>query len=103
METPYTQAVHSEAALSLPLVVVAMAPPLQLGGWGWLSLGTLAAWGWSTVVLLAGSDAHTYFEVGAVITTLILLLPMSKTLMALPPLYENVSSRDMCSLRCLPM
>ena len=25
------------AALSLPLVVVAMAPPLQFGGWGWLA------------------------------------------------------------------
>ena len=35
--------------------------------------GTLAAWAWSTVVLLGGIDAHTYFEVGAVITTLILL------------------------------
>ena len=38
-----------------------------------ISIGTLAAWGWSTVVLLAGLDAHTYFEVGAVITALILL------------------------------
>src|SRR5207248_6543717 len=38
-----------------------------------ISLGTLAAWGWSTVVLLAGSDADTYFEVASVITTLILL------------------------------
>jgi Cu+-exporting ATPase len=38
-----------------------------------ISLGTLAAWGWSVVVLLAGLDADTYFEVGAVITTLILL------------------------------
>jgi Cu+-exporting ATPase len=38
-----------------------------------VSLGTLAAWGWSTVVLLGGIDEHTYFEVGAVITTLILL------------------------------
>ena len=38
-----------------------------------ISIGTLAAWGWSTVVLLGGLDAHTYFEVGAVITTLILL------------------------------
>jgi Cu+-exporting ATPase len=38
-----------------------------------ISLGTLAAWGWSTVVLLASVDAHMYFEVAAVITTLILL------------------------------
>src|SRR5207302_4144271 len=38
-----------------------------------ISLGTLAAWGWSTVVLVSGSHADTYFEVGAVITTLILL------------------------------
>ena len=38
-----------------------------------ISIGTLAAWGWSAVVLLGGLDADTYFEVGAVITTLILL------------------------------
>jgi len=38
-----------------------------------ISVGTLAAWGWSTVVLFAGLDADTYFEVGAVITTLILV------------------------------
>ena len=38
-----------------------------------ISLGTLAAWTWSTVVLAGGLDADTYFEVGAVITTLILL------------------------------
>ena len=38
-----------------------------------ISIGTLAAWGWSTVVLLAGLDADTYFEAAAVITTLILL------------------------------
>ena len=37
-----------------------------------ISVGTLAAWTWSTVVLV-GIDAHTYFEVAAVITTLILL------------------------------
>src|SRR3989442_100233 len=96
------------AALTAPLVALAMIPPLQFAGWEWLSLalgtpvvlwsgwrfhraaalnarhglatmdtlislGTLAAWGWSTVVLLAGVNAHTYFEVGAVITTLILL------------------------------
>src|SRR5437773_5853350 len=96
------------AALTTPLVALAMIPPLQFGGWEWLalalgtpvvlwsgwrfhraavlnarhglatmdtliSLGTLAAWGWSSVVLVSGSRAHTYFEVGAVITTLILL------------------------------
>jgi Cu+-exporting ATPase len=96
------------AALSAPLVVLAMAPPLQFDGWEWLalalatpvvwwagwpfhraaalnarhgaatmdtliSIGTLAAWTWSVVGLVALDDAHTYFEVGAVITTLILL------------------------------
>jgi P-type Cu+ transporter len=38
-----------------------------------VSLGTLAAWGWSLVALVFLEDAHTYFEVAAVITTLILL------------------------------
>jgi Cu+-exporting ATPase len=38
-----------------------------------ISLGTLAAWGWSTVGLVAGLEEHTYFEVGAVITTLVLV------------------------------
>src|SRR5688500_12178829 len=38
-----------------------------------ISIGTLAAWAWSVVALLALDDAHTYFEVAAVITTLILL------------------------------
>ncbi|MBM2823354.1 MAG: copA 2 [Thermoleophilia bacterium] len=38
-----------------------------------ISIGTLAAWGWSVVALLALSEADTYFEVAAVITTLILL------------------------------
>jgi Cu+-exporting ATPase len=38
-----------------------------------ISLGTLAAYLWSVVVLMSGSDADTYFEVAAVITTLILL------------------------------
>jgi P-type Cu+ transporter len=95
-------------ALTAPLVVLAMVPPLQFTGWEWLafalatpvvlwagwtfhraaasnarhlsatmdtliSIGTLAAWGWSVVALLALDDAETYFEVGAVITTLILL------------------------------
>jgi P-type Cu+ transporter len=38
-----------------------------------ISIGTLAALLWSTVVLIAGFDTGTYFEVGAVTTTLILL------------------------------
>ena len=38
-----------------------------------VSIGTLAAWAWSTVVLVAGLEEDTYFEVAAVITTLILL------------------------------
>ena len=38
-----------------------------------ISIGTLAAWAWSTFALVALDDAHTYFEVAAVITTLILL------------------------------
>ena len=38
-----------------------------------VSVGTLAAWTWSTVVLVAGIDAEMYFEVAGVITTLILL------------------------------
>jgi P-type Cu+ transporter len=96
------------AALTAPLVVLAMVEPLQFDGWEWLafvlatpvvgwagwpfhraaarharhgaasmdtlvSLGTLAAWAWSVVALLALDDAEIYFEVAAVITTLILL------------------------------
>jgi Cu+-exporting ATPase len=96
------------AALTAPLTLLAMLPPLQFDGWEFvalalatpvvlwgglpfhraallnarhgaatmdtlISIGTLAAWGWSAVVLVAGLDAHTYFEVAAVITTLILL------------------------------
>jgi Cu+-exporting ATPase len=95
-------------ALTVPLTLLAMVPPLQFAGWDWvalalgtpvvlwsgwpfhraaavnarhravtmdtlISIGTLAAWAWSTVVLVAGIDADTYFEVGAVIVTLILL------------------------------
>jgi P-type Cu+ transporter len=95
-------------ALTIPLALMAMLPPLQFSGWEWvalalstpvvfwsgigfhrvalqgarhlvatmdtlISLGTLAAWSWSAVVLLGGIDAETYFEVAAVITTLILL------------------------------
>src|SRR6266540_32162 len=98
----------SAAALTLPLVLLAMVSPLQFNGWEWvafalatpvvlwaglpfhraaalnarhfaatmdtlISIGTLAALLWSTVVLFAGLDSGTYFEVGAVTTTLILL------------------------------
>jgi Cu+-exporting ATPase len=94
--------------LSLPLLLMAMIPPLQFTGWEWVSLvlatpvvfwsgaqfhraallnarhgaatmdtlvslGTLAAWTWSTVVLLVGISADTYFEAASVITALILL------------------------------
>ena len=38
-----------------------------------ISIGTLAAWLWSTVVLVGGIATDTYFEVGAVVTTLIVL------------------------------
>jgi P-type Cu+ transporter len=38
-----------------------------------ISIGTLAAWTWSTVVLVGGIATDTYFEVGAVVTTLIVL------------------------------
>ncbi len=38
-----------------------------------ISLGTLAAFSWSVVVLAAGLEADVYFEVAAVVTTLILL------------------------------
>jgi P-type Cu+ transporter len=38
-----------------------------------ISLGTLAAWLWSAVVLLAALETDVYFEVAAVVTTLILL------------------------------
>jgi Cu+-exporting ATPase len=96
------------AALTAPLVLLAMIGRLQFEGWEWfalalatpvvlwagwpfhraaalnlrhrlvtmdtlISLGTLAAWGWSVIALVALDNADTYFEVGAVITTLILL------------------------------
>jgi len=38
-----------------------------------ISIATLAALTWSAVVIVAGLDRSSYFEVGAVITTLILL------------------------------
>ncbi len=38
-----------------------------------VSMGTLAAWTWSAVVLLGGLEEHVYFETAAVIIALILL------------------------------
>jgi Cu+-exporting ATPase len=95
-------------ALTVPLLLLSMVPPLQFRGWEWIafalatpivlwaglpfhraavlnarhltatmdtlvSLGTLAAWSWSVVVLVTGLNADVYFEVAGVITTLILL------------------------------
>jgi len=73
-------------------VAFALATPVVLwGGWPFhrtavvnarhsaasmdtlVSVGTLAAFGWSVAVLVTGADADTYFEAAAVITTLILL------------------------------
>jgi Cu+-exporting ATPase len=94
--------------LTIPVALLAMASPLQFGGWEWvalvlstpvvfysgigfhraalkiarhltatmdtlISLGTLAAWLWSAVVLVGGLDTDVYFEVAAVVTTLIVL------------------------------
>jgi P-type Cu+ transporter len=96
------------AALTVPLLLLSMIPPLRFDGWEWLalalatpivawggwpfhraalvnarhgtatmdtliSIGTVAAYAWSTVVLLAGLDADMYFEVAGVTTSLILL------------------------------
>ncbi len=95
-------------ALTVPVALLAMVPPLQFSGWEWvafvlatpvvfysgmgfhrvalksarhltatmdtlISLGTVSAWLWSTVVLFAGIATDTYFEVAAVVTTLIVL------------------------------
>jgi Cu+-exporting ATPase len=38
-----------------------------------ISMGTLAAWLWSTAVLVLGLDAETYYELSTAFTTLILL------------------------------
>ena len=96
------------AVLTVPVALLAMAPPTRFAGWEWLalalstpvvlwcglgfhraalagvrhlsasmdtliSIGTLAAWLWSGAVLVAGIEEETYFEVAAVVTTLILL------------------------------
>src|SRR3954468_7474428 len=103
-----TRRLRVAAALTVPVALLAMVPPLQFDGWEWLalalstpvvlwagagfhraalnaarhrgatmetliSIGTLAAWLWSAVVLFGGLDADTYFEVAAAITTLVLL------------------------------
>src|SRR6266545_561361 len=103
-----TRRLKLAVALTLPVVLLAIVPPLRFSGWEWLelvlstpvvfysgigfhraavknarhlaatmdtliSLGTTAAWAWSTVVLVAGIDADVYFEVAAVVTTLIVL------------------------------
>jgi len=95
-------------ALTAPVALLAMAPPLRFSDWEWLalalstpvvfysgigfhraaiknarhltatmdtliSLGTVAAWLWSSIVLVGGLETDTYFEVGAVVTTLIVL------------------------------
>jgi Cu+-exporting ATPase len=95
-------------ALTVPVALLSMLPPLHFAHWEWaalglstpvvflagrefhrsalgsarhgvatmdtlISLGTLAAWSWSAVVLVGGIDAGTYFDAAAVITTLILL------------------------------
>ena len=96
------------AALTVPLALMAMVPPLGFEGWEWvalalatpvwgwagwpfhraalksarhggatmdtlISLGTTTAYVWSLAALLTLDDAEVYFEVTAVVTTLILL------------------------------
>jgi Cu+-exporting ATPase len=95
-------------ALTIPVALFAMVPPLQFSNWEWvalvlatpvvfwsgigfhraamrtarhaaasmdtlISMGTLAAWLWSTVVLVAGLHEDTYFELATAFTTFILL------------------------------
>jgi Cu+-exporting ATPase len=95
-------------ALTVPVALLAMVPPLQFRGWEWvalvlatpvvfwsgigfhraaikaarhasasmdtlISMGTLAAWLWSTAVLVFALDADTYFELATAFTTFILL------------------------------
>ncbi|HVC41261.1 MAG TPA: heavy metal translocating P-type ATPase [Candidatus Saccharimonadales bacterium] len=73
------------------LALVMATPVVMWGGWPFhraaainarhgvatmdtlVSVGTLAAWAWSTVVLLGGIHQDVYFDAAAVITTLILL------------------------------
>jgi len=105
---PYRLRLLVAAALTIPIALLAMIPPIQFGGWEWvtlglatpvvfwagwpfhraalqnarhlaatmdtlISIGTLAAYVWSVVALTAFEDADVYFEVAAVVTTLILL------------------------------
>jgi Cu+-exporting ATPase len=105
---PLVRRLVAAAALTVPVALLSMVPPLQFDGWEWaalalatpvvfyagsgfhraalrnarhlaasmdtlISLGTVAAWLWSAVVLVAGLETETYFEVAAVVTTLILL------------------------------
>ena len=105
---PYRRRLQVAVVLSVPVVLLAMAPGAQFAGWEWvalalatpvvfwcgwpfhraaaqnarhavatmdtlISIGTLAAWGWSTVVLVGDIGADVYFEAAAAITTLILL------------------------------
>jgi P-type Cu+ transporter len=105
---PRTRRLAVSLALTVPVTLLALVPPLRFGGWEWvalglstpvvfygglgfhraalkgarhgaatmdtlISLGTLAAWTWSTVVLLSSSGEGTYFEVAAVTTSLLLL------------------------------
>ncbi len=107
-QSPLSRRLGLAALLTLPVVLLAMVPPLRFDGWEWvalalttpvvfycgagfhrgavrsarhlaagmdtlISLGTVAAWLWSTVVLVAPLEAEGYFEVSAVVTTLILL------------------------------
>ena len=95
------------AALSVPVVLMAMVPALQFPYWQWLSLilatpvvawggapfhraawtnlrhgattmdtlvslGTLAAFGWSLYALVLQTGASSYFEAAAVVTTFLL-------------------------------
>ncbi len=95
-------------ALTVPVALLAMVPPLQFSHWEWMalalatpvvfwcgigfhrgalnaarhglatmdtliSMGTLAAWLWSTVELFAALDADTYFELSTAFITFILL------------------------------
>src|SRR4051812_1388924 len=104
---PYRGRLVLSAVLSVPVLVLSMAPALQFPGWEWLSLvlatpvvvwgglpfhratwtnlrhgaatmdtlvslGTLAAFGWSLAALILGTGAELYFEAAAVVTTFLL-------------------------------
>ncbi|WP_249012053.1 cation-translocating P-type ATPase [Conexibacter sp. DBS9H8] len=104
---PYRRRLLGAATLSVPVVLLALAPGLRFSGWEWVALaltvpvvfwagwpfhtaaltnarhgaatmdtlvsvGTLAAWTWSAVVLLTGLSEPVYFDTAALITTFIL-------------------------------